>query len=90
MLEGHFALHNALGMSKRTIHRLVKNMANKAHISRPTTPHVLRHTLSVTVIQKGISTRYLQEVLGHSHLTTTEIYLKLSSEDVVWEFRDKR
>ena len=35
ILEGHFALHSTLGMSKRTIQRLVKNMANRAHISRP-------------------------------------------------------
>jgi integrase/recombinase XerD len=89
ILEGHFALHGTLGMSKRTIQRMVKNMANKAHISRPTTPHVLRHTFSVTAIQKGISTRSLQEVLGHSHLATTEIYLNLSPEDVMREFRDK-
>jgi len=50
---------------------------------------VLRHTFSVTAIQKGISTRSLQEVLGHSHLATTEIYLNLSPEDVMREFRDK-
>jgi integrase/recombinase XerD len=60
-------------MSARTIQRLVKRVANRAHISRPLTPHVLRHTFSVTAIQKGISLPALQRLLGHDRLTTTEI-----------------
>jgi integrase/recombinase XerD len=73
----------------RTIQRLVKQMANKAHIRRIVSPHVLRHTFSVTCIQKGISTRALQEILGHDRLATTEIYLNLSPEDVIREFHQK-
>jgi integrase/recombinase XerD len=51
--------------------------------------NVLRHTFSVTAIQKGISIRSMQEVLDHNHLATTEIYLNLFPEDVMREFRDK-
>jgi integrase/recombinase XerD len=47
-------------------------------IRRPVTPHVLRHTFSVTAIQKGISLPALQRLLGHDRLTTTEIYLTIS------------
>ncbi len=43
LIEGHFALHESLGMSPRTIQRLLKRLANRATISRPVTPHVLRH-----------------------------------------------
>jgi integrase/recombinase XerD len=89
LLEGHFALHDTLGMAPRTIQILVKRVANWARISRPVTPHVLRHTFSVTAIQKGISLPALQRLLGHDRLTTTEIYLNLSPEDVVREFREK-
>jgi integrase/recombinase XerD len=39
--------------------------------------------------QKGISTRALQDILGHDHLSTTEIYLNLSPEEVIREFRSK-
>jgi integrase/recombinase XerD len=60
-----------------------------ARIRRPVTPHVLRHTFSVTAIQKGISLPALQRLLGHDHLATTEIYLNLSPEEVVREFREK-
>jgi integrase/recombinase XerD len=89
LLEGHFALHDTVGMAPRTIQVLVKRVANRAYIRRPVTPHVLRHTFSVTAIQKGISLPALQRLLGHDHLATTEIYLNLSPEEVVREFREK-
>ena len=53
------------------------------------TPHVLRHTFAVTAVQKGISLPALQRLLGHDRLTTTEVYLNLSPEEVVREFREK-
>src|SRR5437867_5603343 len=55
LVEGHLALHDRFGMSARTIQRLIKSIANRASISRPVTPHVLRHTFSVTAVQKGLS-----------------------------------
>jgi integrase/recombinase XerD len=89
LIEGHFALNDTLGMTPRTIQNIVKDVANRARISRPVTPHVLRHTFAVTAVQKGISLPALQRLLGHDRLTTTEIYLNLSPEDVVREFREK-
>jgi integrase/recombinase XerD len=53
------------------------------------TPHVLRHTVAVTAVQKGISRLALQRLLGHDRLTTTEVYLNLSPEEVVREFREQ-
>jgi integrase/recombinase XerD len=45
LLEGHFALHDEFGIGVRTIQRTVRAIANRASISRPVSPHVLRHTL---------------------------------------------
>jgi integrase/recombinase XerD len=89
LLEGHFALNDSLGMSVRTMQRAVRTIANRAQISRKVSPHVLRHTFSVTAVQKGISLPALQRLLGHDHLATTEIYLNLSPEHVIKEFIDK-
>jgi integrase/recombinase XerD len=89
LIEGHLALHDEFGMSARTIQRLVKEVANRARIRRPVTPHVLRHTFSVTAVQKGISLPSLQKLLGHDRLTTTEIYLNLSPEEAIREFHAK-
>jgi integrase/recombinase XerD len=89
LLEGHLGLHDRMNIGVRTIQRMVKQVANRAHIRRKVSPHVLRHTFSITCIQKGISTRSLQEILGHDRLATTEIYLNLSPEDVIREFHSK-
>ena len=40
LIEGHFGLHNTLGIRIRTIQRIIKDVANQAHIARPTTPHM--------------------------------------------------
>ncbi len=89
LIEGHLALHDEFGTSARTIQRLIKVIANRANISRPVTPHVLRHTFAVTAVQKGISLPSLQRLLGHDRLTTTEIYLNLSPEEAIREFQSK-
>lgn len=89
LVESHLGMYDEMKMSSRTIERIVKRVANRAHIRRPVTPHVLRHTFSVTAIQKGISLPSLQRLLGHDRLTTTEIYLNLSPEEVIKEFQNK-
>lgn len=89
LIEYHFVENNDIGMSKRTIERVVKTIANKAGISKSVSPHVLRHTFAVNCIKKGISTRALQSLLGHDRLATTEIYLNLSPEDAIREFLNK-
>ncbi len=71
------------------VQRIVKLVANRAHISRPVSPHVLRHTFAVTAVQRNISLPSLQRLLGHDHLGTTQIYLNLSPEEVIREFNEK-
>jgi integrase/recombinase XerD len=46
--------------------------------------------VTIAAVQKGISLPALQRLLGHDYLATTEIYLNLSPEEVVREFREKR
>ena len=89
LIEGHLALHDEFGKSSRTIQRLIKQVATRAKISRFVSPHVLRHTFAVTAVQKGLSLPALQKLLGHDRLTTTEIYLNLSPEEAIREFKEK-
>ena len=53
------------------------------------TPHVLRHTFATSIIQKGGSLAALKKILGHDRLTTTEIYLNLTDEHIVQEYKQK-
>jgi integrase/recombinase XerD len=89
LIAHHFALQDTIGLTPRAMQLLVKRVANRARISRSVTPHVLRHTFSVTAIQKGISLPALQRLLRHDRLTTTEVYLNLSPEEVIRKFREK-
>src|ERR1051325_3066155 len=89
LIEAHLSLHDIFGMTSRTIQRVIKRVPNRANISRPVSPHVLRHTFAVTAVQKGLSLPALQRLLGHDRLTTTEIYLNLSPEEAIKEFQAK-
>jgi integrase/recombinase XerD len=88
LLEIQFASGNKM-LHRRKVQRIVKRVANRAMISKPVSPHILRHTFAIRCIQKGISTRALQEFLGHDHLETTEWYLNLSPEEALGEFQRK-
>lgn len=89
LIEHHFALNDSVGITPRAIQKMMKRLANRAQITRTVTPHVLRHTFAVRAVQKNISLPALQRLLGHDHLATTEIYLNLSPEDVIREFKEK-
>ena len=64
-------------------------VADRAGISKPVNPHVLRHSFSVTCLKRGVGLRTLQALLGHDNIQTTEIYMNLSPEEVVREFKEK-
>lgn len=87
--EQWFAINDKFPVGKRQIEKVIKKVANRAGITANCCPHVLRHTFAVRTIEKGISTRSLMLVLGHDHLSTTEIYLNISPETVKREFREK-
>ncbi len=89
LLEPHIAVQENFGKSVETIQRAVRRVANRAAISRPVCPHVLRHTFACTAIQKGLSLPALQRILGHDRLETTAIYLNLSPEEAIREFQEK-
>jgi len=81
-----FTINDRIGLSPRSIQRLVKEVANKARIIKPVTPHVLRHTFATNCVKKGVSTASLKKILGHDRLETTEIYLNICPEDALSEF----
>jgi len=89
LIEHHYTMEDSFGITKRQIERIVKRLAQRAAIVKPVSPHVLRHTFAVNCIKRGISTRALQTFLGHDRLATTEIYMNLSPEDAIREFREK-
>ncbi len=70
-------------LQRSTIERIVKDAGIRAHLGQ-VTPHMLRHTFAVHLLERGADIRVIQELLGHSHLTTTEIYTHVSNK-ICWK-----
>jgi len=81
-----FKSKKCLGITPRWVQIKLKNIADKARIKKPVSPHVLRHTFAVNYLHKGGNVRALQAILGHSSLITTEVYLNYSGTRVLEDF----
>ena len=68
-------------ISRSTVHALVKkHLAHAGLDSAQYSSHKLRHTAATLMLQNGVDVKAVQEVLGHEHLNTTEIYTHIDNE----------
>jgi len=71
-----------LRITPRTVQRIVKYYALKAGIVKDVHPHTLRHSFATDLIQNGADIRSVQEMLGHSSVTTTQIYTHVTNKQL--------
>ncbi len=73
---GNYFLINRLGhkLSDQSIRSIVKKLANTAGINRHITPHMFRHSFATLLLEKDVDIKYIQSLLGHSSIMTTQIY----------------
>lgn len=67
-------------LKPQSIRTQLRRSAERAGLSRRITPHMLRHTAATLLIETGVDIRFVQRLLGHSSIATTEIYTHVSDE----------
>ncbi len=69
-------------ISRQMVFLVIKEIVRKAGIQKNISPHTFRHSFATHLLQNGADLRFIQEMLGHSSITTTEIYTHLNTEEL--------
>jgi len=67
-------------LTSRSVERIIKKYAKKAGIDRKITPHTLRHSFATHLLSHGADLRIVQELMGHTSLTTTQVYTHVTKD----------
>jgi integrase/recombinase XerD len=81
-LTSFFRSRNGTGMSRNAIYERVRTCAQRAHLHKRVSPHRLRHTFATHLVRRGVQLVTIRDLLGHRCISSTQIYLHTTAEDL--------
>ena len=87
--DEHLFLNNhGKGLSRSSFFKMIKRRLQSCNINIDISPHTLRHSFATHMIEYGSDLRVVQELLGHSDISTTRIYTHISNQKVRTDYEN--
>src|SRR3989344_1733091 len=83
-MRGDYLFESERGgkLTERSAQKVFSNALKKASISKPATFHSLRHSFASHLLESGVDVRYVQELLGHTNIRTTQVYTQVTNPKI--------
>ena len=88
--EALFVNVNGTRLTRQGFWKIVKYYKEQAHIEKDITPHVLRHSFATHLLQNGADLKAIQTMLGHSDISSTQVYMQFQDPGIKNEYKKAR
>jgi site-specific recombinase XerD len=82
-----FVAHSGTAISTQRVRTLLKQQACRSNVAGRVTPHMIRHTTATHLLENGVNLRYVQHLLGHESITTTQRYSHVNDSSLMKAIR---